>query len=245
MKSPTKETNSHEGKSYKMYKKRRRIWMLISEIKLRLHVNTYISIPSAVRKIPLGALLIPRITIRSIHAAVVNWVFGFSRLQQGNTGGMISDSKIDPALIYIMWDNKQIWDLKKFRKQRVHPLAPSSAVYFQARLLTLGQSHRIATCSNFQKFRRGFSLDWQADEWDGLKISILKGDDKNTHHCNMSKGTAVCGKTAIHVLRKNKNNKATNNKFHMDDKIPESSVWRWRGMGLDAFLQGGTENILV
>lgn len=72
MKSPTKETNSHEGKSYKMHKKRRRIWMLISEIKLRLHVNTYISIPSAVRKIPLGALLIPRITIRSIHAVVVN-----------------------------------------------------------------------------------------------------------------------------------------------------------------------------
>jgi len=24
----------------------------------------------------------------------------------------------------------------------------------------------------------------------------------------------------------------------MDDKIPESSVWRWRGMGLDAFLKG-------
>ena len=39
--------------------------------------------------------------------------------------------------------------------------------------------------------------------------------------------------------------KATNNKFHMDDKIPESSVWRWREMGLDAFLQGGTENTLV
>ena len=49
-----------------------------------------------------------------------------------------------------------------------------------------------------------------------------------------------------HMQReKKKNNKATNNKFHMDDKIPESSVWRWRGMGLDAFLQGGTENILV
>ena len=49
-----------------------------------------------------------------------------------------------------------------------------------------------------------------------------------------------------HMQReKKKNNKATKNKFHMDDKIPEFSVWRWRGMGLDAFLQGGTENILV
>lgn len=61
-----------------------------------------ISIPSAVRKIPLGALPIPRITIRSIHAAVVNSVFGFSRLQQGNTEGMISASKINPAFSYLI-----------------------------------------------------------------------------------------------------------------------------------------------
>ena len=61
----------------------------------------------------------------------------------------------------------------------------------------------------------------------------------------MGEGTAVCGKTVLHAQSRNKNNKVTNNKFHMDDKIPESSVWGWRGMGLDAFLQGGTENILV
>ena len=53
---------------------------------------------------------------------------------------------------------------------------------------------------------------------------------------NMRKGTEVCGKTAIHAQSRNKNNKITNKKFHMDDKIPESSVSRWRGMGLDAFL---------
>lgn len=59
------------------------------------------------------------------------------------------------------------------------------------------------------------------------------------------KGIAIGAKTRIHELSKNNNNDATNKKFHMDDKIPESSVWGWRGMGLDAFLQGGTENILV
>ena len=39
-------------------------------------------LPSAVRRIPLGALLIPRMTMRSIQAAVVYWVFGVSRLQK-------------------------------------------------------------------------------------------------------------------------------------------------------------------
>ena len=61
----------------------------------------YIYIPSAVRKIALGALLIPTIRIRSIHDAVVYWVFGTSRLQQGNTEGIISASKINTTFIYL------------------------------------------------------------------------------------------------------------------------------------------------
>ena len=63
----------------------------------------YIYIPSAVRKIALGALLIPTIRIRSIHDAVVYWVFGTSRLQQGNTEGIMAVRQISTphSFIYV------------------------------------------------------------------------------------------------------------------------------------------------
>lgn len=97
----------------------------------------------------------------------------------------------------------------------------------------------------------GFFLDWQADEWAGLELEIQIFDTEGgwqiheNENQTCEKEPQSVGKQQHMQREKKKNNKATNNKFHMDDKIPESSVWCWRGMGLDAFLQGGTENILV
>ena len=60
-------------------------------------------LPSEVRKIPLGALLIPRMTMRSIQAAVVYWVFGVSRLQKKkrkNTRVELSNSRFALRKLY-------------------------------------------------------------------------------------------------------------------------------------------------
>ena len=213
-----------------------------------------ISVPSAVRKIPLGALLIPRITIRSIHAAVVNSVFGFSRLQKGNTEGIVSASKINPAFIYV---RKQANKSQINRERRFTTTEESS----RSLVMPLISKHAcrpspdpywIATAQIFQKkeLNKRWLFPLQGRRMSrplncGSRVLILKGDDTNMQtkikHAKKNRSLFEIN----NACTEKKEKQATNNKFHMDDKIPESSVWRWREMGLDAFLQGGTENTLV